>query len=63
MTDEHAVYGNMIKMLPHDVIRHESEYVRGEIHTQNIESFWALLKRGHVPPRRRGISGAICERI
>jgi hypothetical protein len=35
-------------MLPHDVIRHESEYVRGEIHTQNIESFWAILKRGLI---------------
>jgi transposase-like protein len=47
-TDEHAVYDNMAKMLPHDVIRHKSEYVRGEVHTQNIESFWAVLKRGLV---------------
>ena len=48
MTDEHPVYYHMSKMLPHEVIRHESEYVRGEIHTQNIESFWALLKRGLI---------------
>ena len=48
MTDEHAVYDNMVKMLPHDVIRHKSEYVRGEVHTQGIESFWAILKRGLV---------------
>jgi transposase-like protein len=47
-TDEHPVYANMIKMLPHDVIRHKSEYVRGEVHTQGIESFWAILKRGLV---------------
>jgi transposase-like protein len=33
----------------HDSVKHsENEYVRGEIHTNNIESFWALLKRGIV---------------
>jgi hypothetical protein len=47
-TDSHTVYANIARMLPHDVIRHESEYVRGEIHTQNIESFWAVLKRGLI---------------
>lgn len=26
----------------------QDEYVRGEVHTSNIESFWALLKRGVV---------------
>ncbi|MGO9455264.1 MAG: transposase [Candidatus Binataceae bacterium] len=26
----------------------EGEYVRGEIHTQSIDSFWALLKRGII---------------
>ena len=48
MTDAFPIYSNMEKMLPHDVIRHESEYVRGEVHTQNIESFWAVLKRGLI---------------
>ena len=48
MTDEHMVYSNIAKMLPHDVIRHKSEYVRGEVHTQGIESFWSILKRGLV---------------
>jgi len=48
MTDEHPVYFHMSKMLPHGVIRHESEYVRGEIHTNTIESFWAILKRGLI---------------
>jgi transposase-like protein len=48
MTDQHGAYANVAKMLPHDVIRHDSEYVRGEIHTQNIESFWAVLKRGLI---------------
>jgi transposase-like protein len=48
ITDEHALYMHIGKMLPHDVIRHNSEYVRGEIHTQGIESFWAVLKRGLI---------------
>lgn len=48
MTDEHAVYQKISAMLPHDVIRHDSEYVRGEVHTQGIESFWAILKRGFI---------------
>ena len=48
MTDEHMYYRNLGYLLPHDVIRHKSEYVRGEVHTQGIESFWALLKRGIV---------------
>ncbi len=48
MTDEHAIYKKIGDMLPHDVIRHNSEYVRGEVNTQNIESFWAVLKRGLV---------------
>ena len=49
MTDEHPVYRNLVKMgIPHDVIRHKSEYVRGEVHTQGIESFWSILKRGLI---------------
>jgi transposase-like protein len=46
MTDEHPVYHQMSRMLPHGIIRHKSEYVRGEVHTQGIESYWAILKRG-----------------
>jgi transposase-like protein len=30
----------------HDTVNHMQEYVRGEVHTQGIESFWSLLKRG-----------------
>ena len=26
----------------------EGEYVRGNVHTQNIEGFWSLLKRGII---------------
>jgi transposase-like protein len=29
----------------HEVINHAVEYVNGQVHTQGIENFWALLKR------------------
>src|SRR5580704_1855799 len=33
----------------HETVTHSAgEYVRGEIHTQSIDSFWALLKRGVI---------------
>lgn len=33
----------------HESVNHSrGEYVRGEIHTANIDSFWALLKRGII---------------
>jgi hypothetical protein len=30
----------------HDTVNHVTEYVRGEVHTNGIENFWSLLKRG-----------------
>ena len=30
----------------HDVVNHTKEYVRGRVHTNSMENFWALLKRG-----------------
>jgi len=49
-TDEHSGY-RLLKWAPypHQVVTHSAdEYVRGEVHTQNIDSFWALLKRGII---------------
>ena len=32
----------------HEAVKHSvSEYVRGQAHTNGVESFWSLLKRGH----------------
>jgi transposase-like protein len=47
-TDENAGYRNLRKAgFPHDTVNHKAEeYVRGNIHTNTIESFWSLLKRG-----------------
>ncbi|HWH56663.1 MAG TPA: IS1595 family transposase [Terriglobales bacterium] len=30
----------------HETVNHMDEYVRGSVHTQGIENFWSLLKRG-----------------
>jgi len=46
ITDEATIYQRISEELPHDIIRHKSEYIRGEIHTQNIEGYWSILKRG-----------------
>jgi IS1 family transposase len=48
-TDENPAYRYLDKGIKHRAVNHgKGEYVRGEIHTNNIESFWALLKRGVV---------------
>ncbi|MGB8682621.1 MAG: IS1595 family transposase [Candidatus Binatus sp.] len=47
-TDEHSGY-RYLKWAPypHETIGHsQGEYVRGKVHTQTIESFWSLIKRG-----------------
>jgi hypothetical protein len=46
ITDAHSAYRLIRRHLPHDVIKHELEYVRGDVHTQNIDSYWSTLKRG-----------------
>jgi transposase-like protein len=44
ITDELHAYRGMNHT--HEVVNHALEYVRGHIHTNGIESFWAMLKRG-----------------
>lgn len=48
VTDEYRGYSGMNKMLPHATINHSMHYVNGAIHTNTIESFWAIVKRGIV---------------
>jgi len=49
-TDEHSGYRYLkYAPYPHEVVKHSAdEYVRGNVHTQSIDSFWALLKRGII---------------
>jgi hypothetical protein len=49
-TDEHLGYDQLkAGGFPHETITHSAgEYVRGQVHTNNIEGFWSLLKRGIV---------------
>lgn len=49
-TDEARVYLGISKYgYHHESIRHGvGEYVRQQVHTNGIESFWSLLKRGHM---------------
>jgi len=46
-TDGWAGYKNLKALdYVHETVNHLEEYVRGEVHTNGIENFWALLKRG-----------------
>jgi transposase-like protein len=49
-TDEHSGYMNLKPTgVPHETVNHRGgEYVRGVVHTNTVESFWALLKRGVI---------------
>ena len=45
-TDDHKSYTGL--PYKHETVKHSiSQYVSGQAHTNGIESFWALLKRGY----------------
>ena len=47
-TDDANAYKRLRDSYDHEIVNHSTgEYVRGNAHTQGIESFWAMLKRGH----------------
>jgi transposase-like protein len=49
MTDEHAIYRNRVPGLfaQHSVVNHQlGEYARGKAHTNTIEGFFSIFKRG-----------------
>ncbi len=47
-TDEHGGYSHLSNSYDHQTVRHSvGEYVNGQAHTNGIESFWAMLKRGY----------------
>jgi transposase-like protein len=50
MTDEHRAYMALRKNgWKHEIVAHtKEEWVRGNVHTQGIENFWSLFKRGVI---------------
>jgi hypothetical protein len=50
MSDESRLYQNLTRRgFEHDIVIHsDKEWVRGEVHTQSIDGFWGLVKRGLI---------------
>ncbi len=47
-TDDAKVYTALDPWFDHESVNHSaSEYVRGAAHTNGVESFWSLMKRGY----------------
>ncbi|MDR3462136.1 MAG: IS1595 family transposase [Beijerinckiaceae bacterium] len=48
-TDQYPGYRSLDKDFPHSTVDHAAgEYVVGPVHTQTIEGFWSLVKRGMI---------------
>lgn len=48
-TDEWLGYNTLNKAYDREIVKHSAgEYVRGEVHTNNIENFWSHFKRGII---------------
>lgn len=45
-TDEAAIYRSLPKNYIHSFVNHMEKYVDGRVHTNGLENFWSLLKRG-----------------
>ncbi len=45
-TDEHTGYMGISDDYAHQIVNHLERYVDGRVHTQGMENFWSLLKRG-----------------
>lgn len=45
-TDELKSYSGLESDYAHQVVNHAETYVKGNVHTNGMENFWSLLKRG-----------------
>jgi len=45
-SDDAVAYNELASLYAHEVVNHTEQYVRGRIHTNGLENFWSLLKRG-----------------
>jgi transposase-like protein len=45
-TDDCHSYWGLNKEYAHGIVDHAKEYVNGQVHTNGLENFWSLVKRG-----------------
>jgi transposase-like protein len=45
-TDENRAYAILAHDYEHETVDHAERYVDGKVHTNSLENFWSLLKRG-----------------
>jgi transposase-like protein len=45
-SDKAVTYHRLDEQYIHETVDHLKEYVRGQVHTNGMENFWSLLKRG-----------------
>jgi len=45
-SDDAIAYNELASLYAHEVVNHAQEYVKGRVHTNGLENFWSLLKRG-----------------
>jgi transposase-like protein len=66
-TDALASYASISDEYVHHVINHAVEYVRGHVHTNNIEGFWSVFKRTlkgtYVAPRPEHLQRYVEEQV
>ena len=48
VTDEYKGYLGMKNLICHLSVNHQKTFAEGDVHTNTIESFWAILKRGMI---------------
>lgn len=47
-TDEHSSYRYLDEHYYHEIVNHgKKQYVNGDVHTNGVESVWAVVKRGY----------------
>ena len=61
-TDDTAAYRGMPRH--HEAVKHSvGEYVRNQAHTNGVESFWALMKRGYVGTYHKMSAKHLCRYV
>ena len=49
ISNQHPVYRLLRRYVKqNDTIKHELEFVRADVHTQNIDHYWSIFERGSM---------------